>query len=123
MPQQSTPDSDEIQNADGVKRQDRNTKLRRDLQNVYAILLGEKTSESFAAFTFEEAVALQLERIAGESTQTRPNALNRVDRIANNAVKAVEQIQKLRPEEFVDPDTDDDVNTPQAPDDDDVLFE
>jgi len=115
----------EEEKADQVKNQERNTELRRDLQNVYASLLGEQTAKSFAAFTFEEALDAQIERICGgtsecpggSSTQTRPNELDRVSRIENRAVQAIEKLKILRPEEFIPPDQGDDVNPPLEPDD------
>lgn len=107
----------EEEKADAAQTQMRNAELRRDLQNVYASILGDQTNKGFAAFTFEEALDAQIERIEGESTQTRPNELDRVSRIESRAVQAIEKLKTLRPEEFKDPDPDDDVNSPLEPED------
>lgn len=109
--------ADEERKSDKVKTQERNTQLRRDLQNVYASLLGEQTSKGFAAFTFEEALDAQIERVEGVSTKIRPNELDRVARIEDKAVQAVNKLKDLRPEEFTESDQDDDVNSPVEPED------
>ena len=90
---------------------DTNSKYRRDLSNAYAALLGDQTRRSFAAFTFEEALDAQIERIEGEGTQIRPNLLDRVSRIESLAVQAVDQIKALPPDNFLKPDPSSDVNT------------
>jgi hypothetical protein len=101
------------------KRQEQNTELRKDIAQAYTSLLADQTTKGFAAFTFEEALDAQIERIEGAGTQVRPNLLDRVSRITSRVVQAVEQIKKLPPETFRKPDSKDDVNTATDPDEGD----
>ncbi len=96
--------------------QDRNTRLRESLANAHAALQAERVVQSFSAYTFEEALDTQIERISGAGTQLRPNELDRVDRILSQVSEAVDQIKALPPEVFVKPNQDEDVNTPESPD-------
>lgn len=91
--------------------QDRNTRLREVLSNAYAALQAEKTVQSFGAFTFEEAMDAQIERISGKGTQLRPNELDRVSRILNQVRDAVTQVKALPPESFAKPKEGEDVNS------------
>ncbi len=84
---------------------------RQALNNAYAALEGQKTSQSFAAFTFEEAVDQQIELIEGSGTQLRPNELERVEKLKTELVSAVAQLKEVPPEQFLEPDADEDVNT------------
>ena len=84
---------------------------RRAVNNAYAALEGEKNVLSFSAFTFEDAVDLQIERIEGEGTQLRPNELERVDNIEQNLLKAVQELKEVPPEQFLEKNEDTDVNT------------
>lgn len=84
---------------------------RRAVNNAYAALEGEKTVQSFAAFTFEDALDLQIERIEGEGTQLRPNELERVDEIEKNLIKAVQELKEVPVEAFLEADPERDVNT------------
>lgn len=95
--------------------QARNTRLREALGDAYAALQAEKTIQSFSAFTFEEALDAQIERIEGAGTQLRPNELDRVDRILSQVTQAVDQIKSLPPESFAKAKPDEDVNTPETP--------
>jgi hypothetical protein len=90
-------------------QQDEALKLRRQFSNAYAAIMGTQTSKEFSAFTFEEALQQQLDRIQGESTKLRPNELERVDKIESELLSAVEQTKALPPESFREPE-DDDVN-------------
>lgn len=57
---------------------------------------------------------MQIERIEGDTEgQLRPNLLERVDRIEGELLKAVELIKTLPPEQFLEPNEDKDVNTPE----------
>lgn len=85
---------------------------RRAINNAYASLLGEQNIQTFLAFTFEDAVDLQIERIEGDTEgQLRPNLLERVDRIEGELLKAVELLKQIPPEQFLEPDEEQDVNT------------
>lgn len=85
---------------------------RRALNNGLAALVGAQHRQTFQAFTFEEAVDLQIERIEGEGTKLRPNQLSRVDRIENELTKAIEELKKVPPEKFLEANANEDVNTP-----------
>jgi hypothetical protein len=84
---------------------------RRAVNNAYAALEGEKNVLTFSAFTFEDAVDLQIERIEGEGTRIRPNELERVDHIEQGLLRAVEELKQVPPEQFLKKDEDRDVNT------------
>lgn len=87
---------------------------RRAINNAYAAILGERTTQTFAAFTFEDAVDLQLERIEGGSDPLRPNELDRVDRIESQLIQAVAQLKEVPPEQFLAFDAGKDVNTAEG---------
>lgn len=87
-------------------------KERAALNNAYAALIGQQTTQTFTAFTFEEAVDAQLERIEGAGTLLRPNLLDRVSRVEEEVKAAVAKIQQIPPEQFLDADEERDVNTP-----------
>ena len=90
--------------------QARNTRLREALANAYTASQAEKSIQSFSAFTFEEALDSQIERIEGAGTQLRPNELDRVDRILSQVREAVKQVKALPPEAFAKPKEGEDVN-------------
>jgi SPX domain protein involved in polyphosphate accumulation len=104
--------ANEQENAQDIQVQDQNTTLRRQLSNAYAALLGDQTRQSFAAFTFEEALDAQIERIEGAGTSLRPNLLDRVSRVESQVVQAIQQLKDMRPEAFIKPEEGEDVNTP-----------
>jgi hypothetical protein len=93
------------------KLQQFNLNERRALNNAYAVLEGQRTVMTFQAFTFEDAVDLQIERIEGKGSRLRPNELERVDRIEQELLKAVAALKEVPTEEFLDADPDRDVNT------------
>ncbi len=84
---------------------------RRAVNNAFASLLGQANVETFQAFTFEEAVDAQIERIEGAGTDLRPNLQDRVERIRNKIVKAAQELKKIPPDQFLDKDVERDVNT------------
>ncbi len=84
---------------------------RRALNSALGSLLGTQSNQTFQAFTFEEAVDLQIEKIEGASTQMRPNKLDRVDRIENELLQAVAVLKQVPPEQFIDASEETDVNT------------
>lgn len=94
--------------------QDLSQTLRRSLSHAYAALLSDQVSQSFAAFTLEEALDAQIERIEGKATALRPNLLDRIKRIQDETVQAVAQIKPMEPERFVQADPDTDVNTSET---------
>lgn len=84
---------------------------RRALNNAYGALLGQQNIQTFQAFTFEEAVDLQIERIEGAGTTLRPNLLDRVTRVEQELLRAVEELKQVPPEQFMESDSGSDVNT------------
>lgn len=102
--------SSEEENLDDVG-QDRNLKERIALNNAYGSLVGQQSVQSFVAFTFEEAVDAQIERIEGKGTQKRPSLLGRVDKIEQETLQAIAVLKKTPPEQFLNADADRDVNT------------
>ena len=92
-------------------QQDQNTKLRASLNDAYAALEGAKTVQSFAALTYEDLIDQQIERISGKGTATRPNELERVQKVLANVTTAVAQIKKLPDNAFARNDQENNVNT------------
>jgi hypothetical protein len=91
--------------------QDETIRQRLEISNGYASLLGSQSVQSFTAFTFEEALGLQIESISGQGTDTHPNQLGRVARIKMQLLQSVEQVLKVDPSKF-NKKTDQTVNTP-----------
>lgn len=98
------------QNQDDAS-QDETIRQRLEIQNGYAALLGEQTSQTFSAYTFEEALDQQIEAISGKGTDAHPNQLDRVARIKSQLIGSVDQVLKLDPSNF-NKVTDQTVNTP-----------
>jgi hypothetical protein len=79
------------------KEEDTQTqRLRGALNDAYAFVLGQQSVRSFAAYTFEDALDAQIERIDGTSTAIRPNELERVERIREKVVAAAAEVEELR---------------------------
>lgn len=93
--------------------QSRNNKQREALSNAYAALVGQQSIQAWTAFTFEEAMDAQIERIEGKSTDKRPNELERVDRIEQDALSAIAALRDTPPEQFIESNSEQDVNTPR----------
>jgi hypothetical protein len=97
---------------DDPKLQSQNLELRKAISDAYAAVEGYKSVQTFSAITFEDLADQQIERISGKDTQSRPNELNRVQRVLENLKQAVTQIKNMPPDAFEDSDKDRDVNTP-----------
>lgn len=91
--------------------QEKSVQQRENIQNAYAALLGDQSNQTFHAFTLEEAMDAQIERISGESTRVRPSSLDRVERIKNQLLQTIDQVKSVDPSEFVLRDNSTDVNT------------
>lgn len=100
--------------AQEASQQRANLEQRQALNHAYAALEGQKSVQSFSAFTFEEALDNQIELIEGSGSKLRPNLLDRVKRVEEEVVKAVEVLKKIPPEQFVQADGEKDVNTNPA---------
>lgn len=96
---------------------DLNFELRRVLNQSIGAVLGRQTTESFYSLTYEELADAQIERIEGQGTSTRPNELERVNKIESDLLNAVSQIRSIPPENFLLADPSRDVNTPVDPGD------
>ena len=92
-------------------KQKKSTKQREQIQNAYAALIGDQNNQTFYAFTLEEAVDAQIERLSGASTKLRPNQIDRVTRIKEQLLKTVEQVREIPPSEFILRRGEGDVNT------------
>ena len=86
-------------------------KLREAVGDAYAALQGQAAIQSFVAYTFEEAVSDQIDRISGTTSRLRPNELDRVKAVSQNLMQAVQATKKLPPSAFLTPDPQRDVNT------------
>ncbi len=109
MPSVDSPSQQSNQEAESL---DLNTELRRVINNSVGSVLGRQTSESFFALTYEELADQQIERISGKGTATRPNELERVNRIEQEMLSLVTQVRNIPPEKFILSDSSQDVNTP-----------
>jgi hypothetical protein len=96
---------------DDPEVQSQNLAIREHLNDAYAAVEGQKTVQSFAAFTFEDALDQQIERIEGADTVLRPNKLHRIDKIESNVLSAVAKIRALPPDAFAEPDDARDINS------------
>ncbi len=112
MPSVDAPSQQANREADGL---DLNTELRRVINNAVGAVQGQQTTNSFFAVTYEELADQQIERISGKSTSTRPNELERVDKIEQDMLALVQQVQNIPPEKFLNSDATQDVNTPTDP--------
>jgi len=85
-------------------------RIRRALNNAYAFVRGRESVNSFTAYTFEDALDDQIERIEGSGTVLRPNEKERVERIYKDVLAAAEDV-----EEYSGPSVSDEenVNTPK----------
>lgn len=109
MPSVDSPSQQSNQEAESLEL---NTELRRVINNSVGSVLGRQTSESFFAVTYEELADQQIERISGKGTATRPNELERVNRIEQEMLSLVAQVRNIPPEKFILSDSAQDVNTP-----------
>lgn len=85
--------------------------LRVSVSNAYAFVRGQETIDSFAATTFEDLAAAQIQRLSGKGTTTRPNYLDRIKKVEQDIVSAAEKIKQTPPEAFLAQDPNRDVNT------------
>lgn len=99
-------------NDEAAQQQEQNLQLREALNNAYGFIEGQKSVQTFSTITFEELMDQQIERLVGADTDSRPNVFNRITKIKESVVKAVENIKSLPDSAFVDADPDTDVNTP-----------
>jgi hypothetical protein len=90
-------------------------KLRTIVANAYAFVAGQQQVQSFAAITFEELAAQEIQRISGNNTNGRPNALQQIQRISADLQNVATQIMNTDPSAFLIPDANNDVNTPVNP--------
>jgi hypothetical protein len=101
------------QNEDDARQEDV-IRQRIALENAYSALLGDQNVQTFSAFTFEDALDLQIEQISGAGDEAHPNQLGRVQRIKTQLLQAVEQISAIDPSQFRKLAQDDpSVNTPE----------
>lgn len=82
------------------------------LNQAVGAVQGRQVAESFFAVTYEELADQQIERIEGKGTTTRPNELERLDKIESDLLNAISQIRDIPPENFILADQTRDVNTP-----------
>lgn len=112
MPSVDSPSQPSKMEAEAL---DLNFELRRVLSNAVAFVQGRQTSDSFAALTYEELADQQIERISGKGTSTRPNELERVNKIESDLLNAIAQVRNIPPENFLLSNSATDVNTPVEP--------
>jgi hypothetical protein len=113
VPSVASPSQQSQQESNGL---DLNFQLRLVINQSLGAVQGRQTAEAFAAITYEELASQQIERITGAGTTTRPNELERVNKIESDMLNAVQQIRNIPPESFLLNDPSRDVNTPVDPD-------
>lgn len=91
--------------------QDLAQQYRQVLANAYAFIQGQQTNQTFAATTFEQLAAAQIDRLTGKGAPGRPNALQRIAKIQSDLQGMAAQIKATDPSAFLPP-SDQDVNTP-----------
>jgi len=91
--------------------QDEALEIRKALNDAYAFVEGAKSVQSFSAFTVEEAHDRFIERVEGQGTSLRPNALTRIDRVLNRVRSVVAQVKASPPGAFQLKNPKDNVNT------------
>lgn len=97
-----------------ARLQKRHQAQRATISKAYASILGESLSESFLAFSFEDAVDMHLALIEGDLDPNRVNELERVTRLENQLLEAVRQLKQVPPEQFLRRDPERDANTSQT---------
>jgi CRISPR/Cas system CSM-associated protein Csm2 small subunit len=95
-----------------AQQQEQNLQLREALNNAYGFIEGQRSIQTFSTVTFEELMDQQIERLVGADTDSRPNAFNRITKIKESVVKAVQKIKELPDNAFAESDPDTDVNPP-----------
>jgi hypothetical protein len=78
-----------------AKLQSQLLEVRTALWSAYAALEGHRSREALAAFTFEDALGEQIERIEGASAARRPNELQRVAKIAADVHAAIALLRAI----------------------------
>lgn len=99
-------------------RQNEAEKYREAVANAYTFVEAQKSVQSFTALTPEDLMDRFIERVSGKDTQARPNVINRIARIKNNVISAVEKIKALPADAFRKHDEKKNVNTDPNPSED-----
>jgi hypothetical protein len=108
---------DEYYGAEEKQQEQLHLRQRRAINNAYAALEGRNYANSFAAFTFEEAVDAHLELIGPDTgTQVHPCRIDRVEAIRGELNQAVDELKTVPPETFLDVNMTQSANTPDADD-------
>jgi hypothetical protein len=79
---------------------------------AYGFVAGQQTNQTFEAITFEELAAQQIDRLSGKGSAGRANAIQRIQRVAQDLQSTAAQIKQTDPSAFLVPDANKDVNTP-----------
>lgn len=97
--------------AEADSAQDQATQFRETLQNAYSFVEGQKITQSFSALTPEDCFDAYIERVSGADTAARPNVINRIAKVKNETLAAIQQIKTMPPDSFRNPDPAQDTNT------------
>ncbi len=87
--------------------------LRTSISEANATLEGDRATKSFAAVTFEELLTKQMEGLTVSDENFRPSAKDRVSKLGESLLAAVEKLKLVPDELFEPPDPSKDVNTPE----------
>jgi hypothetical protein len=99
------------------KQQTKNLAVRIALANAYAFVDSQRFVQSFAAQGLEDLIDQQIGLIEGTGASLRPNYLQRVDRMEADLLAALTGIEEIPPEEFAQPEPENDVNSPVSDED------
>lgn len=97
--------------AEADSAQEQATEFRETLQDAFAFIEGQKTTQSFSALTPEDCFDRYIERIEGRDTPARPNVLNRIAKVRSEVLASIEKIKAMPPEAFREARPSEDVNT------------
>lgn len=78
--------------------------IRRRVSAAYAFVEGQEAAQAFRALTPEDCFDQYIERVGGQGTRLRPNALDRVAKVKAEIASAIERIKQLPPDAFDDRD-------------------
>lgn len=99
-------------NPKGNPSADLTQQYRTVVARAYSFVAGQQSVQTFSAITFEELAAQQIDRLSGKGSAGRPNAIQAIQRVAQDLQNVAQQIMQTDPSAFLVPDATQDVNTP-----------
>jgi len=81
-----------------------NIEFRRAIQSAYATVQAADATRGLGSVTYEELLQQQVDMIEGAGTDTRPNILQRIDRVEADILAVVSQVKELPADYVLQPD-------------------